>query len=89
MAAQARSITGPQIRAARALLDMSAQELADLTKLSRATIQRAELESNQTTAANIERILEALEKRGVIFLEGNGEGPGVRVRKQRSHGPRK
>lgn len=78
-------VTGAQIRAARALVGLSAQELASLTKLSRGTIQRAELESAQTTTANTERMVEALEKAGVIFLAENGEGPGVRLRKQKKN----
>ena len=78
-----RQITGAQLRAARALLNLSAQDLAEITKLSRGTIQRAELETAQITTANSERIAEALERLGVIFLASNGEGPGVRMRKQR------
>ena len=77
------SVTGGQIRAARALLDLSAQDLADITKLSRGTIQRAELESAQVTRVNVERIVEVLEARGVIFIASNGEGPGVRIRKSK------
>ena len=75
-------VTGGQIRAARAILNMSAQDLADATKLSRGTIQRAELESAQITVANTERIVDVLEAMGVIFIPANGEGPGVRLRKQ-------
>ena len=78
-----RQIVGAQIRAARALLDLSAQDLANLTKLSRGTIQRAELENAQITNANEERIVETLEKLGVLFLAENGEGPGVRLKKQK------
>lgn len=76
-------IVGAQIRAARGLLNLSAQELANLTKLSRGTIQRAELETAQTTTANEERIVESLEGLGIIFLPSNGEGPGVRLRKRK------
>ncbi len=72
--------TGAQIRAARALLNISAWELADKTKLSRGTIQRAELESAQLTASNIARIVETLEALGVIFIPANGAGPGVRLK---------
>jgi transcriptional regulator with XRE-family HTH domain len=74
-------ITGAQIRAARGLLDLSAQKLAEATKLSRGTIQRAELEKSEITVANADRIVEVLERLGVIFLPSNGEGPGVRRRK--------
>lgn len=74
-------VTGVQIRAARALLGLSAEELAVQTKLSRGTIQRAELEKAQITSANGERIVETLERLGVVFLPSNGDGPGVRLRK--------
>jgi len=77
-------VTGGQIRAARAILGVSAQDLADATKLSRGTIQRAELESAQVTAANTDRIVEVLEEMGVIFIAENGEGPGIRLRKSKS-----
>lgn len=80
MAEKKVRISGAQIRAARALLNLSAQQLADHTKLSRGTIQRAELETAQVTTANTERIVEALERLGIIFLVANGDGPGVRIR---------
>jgi predicted transcriptional regulator len=76
-------VSGAQIRAARAILNLSAQELAEVTKLSRGTIQRAELETAEVTASNTHRIVETLEEMGVIFIPSNGEGPGVRLRKQR------
>jgi hypothetical protein len=41
-----RGMTGPQLRAARALLGISAQRLADLTKLGIMTIRRAERSRN-------------------------------------------
>lgn len=83
MAGDPHSVTGAQIRAARALLGLSAEELAKRTKLSRGTIQRAELETAQITNANAERIVEALVQMGITFLPANGEGPGVRLRKGR------
>lgn len=79
MSGQAR-VTGAQIRAARGLLGISAQELADKTKLSRGTIQRAELGKTEITVANADRIVEALERLGVVFLAPGEHGPGVRLR---------
>lgn len=83
IAADRDQACGAQIRAARAILNLSAQDLAEITKLSRGTIQRAELETAQVTESNINRIVETLEKLGVIFLPANGEGPGVRLKTQR------
>ena len=83
MASQRIKLVGAQIRAARGLLGLSAQELADMCALSRGVIQRAELETAPITTANGARIMETLEKEGVIFLPSNVDGPGVRLRKRR------
>ncbi len=75
-------LTSAQIRAARALIRWSAEELARKTALSVATIRRAELTEDQTsmTAANDSAVRRALEAAGVEFIDGNGGGPGVRLR---------
>lgn len=73
-------ISGAQLRAARAILNLSAKELAEKTQLSRGTIQRAELEKTPVTASNMARMMETLERLGVIFISANGEGPGVRLK---------
>jgi transcriptional regulator with XRE-family HTH domain len=80
---QPRLLTGAQLRAARALLNLHAEELARDTKVSLRTIRRAEGVDGivPITAANAERLMEVLEKRGVKFLPMNGDGPGVRLRK--------
>ena len=48
------------------------------------TIRRAEVAENGTslTAANELAIKRALEGAGVEFIDENGSGPGVRLRKQ-------
>lgn len=68
-----------QIRAARALLGWSQSELADAASLSRPTVDRAERKN--VTDETMTAIRKALEKAGVIFVDENGEGPGVRLRK--------
>jgi hypothetical protein len=78
-------ITGPQIRAARALLGWSPVELATKSKLSYPTIQRAESAPGipPIQAPNLFAIQRALEGGGVIFLDaGKNEagGAGVRLR---------
>ena len=74
-----------QIRAARALVRWSAQNLADKSGVSWKTIQRMESQDGvpSATARNIEKIQRTLEDAGVIFIDENDEGPGVRLRKQR------
>ena len=72
-----------QIRAARALLRWSAEDLARESALGLNTIKRAELAEDETslTQANDLAVRRALEAAGVIFIDANGEGPGVRLRK--------
>jgi len=80
-------LTSAQIRAARALIRWSAEDLARETALSVATIRRAEIAEGEIsmTAANDLAVRRALEAAGVEFIDENGGGPGVRLRKhQRS-----
>jgi len=74
-------ITAAQIRAARSLVNMTGLELAERANLGLATIRRAEAATTTITKANLAAIRTALEAAGVIFVEENGEGPGVRLRK--------
>ena len=73
------------IRAARALLRWSAEDLTRETALSVATIRRAELSEDETsmTTANDMAVRDALEGAGVEFIDENGGGAGVRLRKRR------
>jgi hypothetical protein len=79
---EARNLTGPQIRAARALLQWSAEDLSRRSAVSVRTIRRAELAGQTTalTAANDLAIRRALETAGVVFIDENGGGSGVRLR---------
>jgi ribosome-binding protein aMBF1 (putative translation factor) len=76
-------LTPAQIRAARALLRWSAAELARASSLGANTIRRAEVADAETslTAANESAVRRALEAAGVEFIDENGGGPGVRLRK--------
>jgi transcriptional regulator with XRE-family HTH domain len=80
-----RPLISAQIRAARSLIRWSAEDLARQSSLSVATIRRAELTDGETsmTAANELAVRHALESAGVEFLDENGGGPGVRLRKPR------
>src|SRR5215831_3271453 len=75
----------------RALLRWSAAELAREAALGLATIRRAELAENATsmTTANDLAVRRALEAAGVEFIDENGGGPGVRLRKAHQHGKRR
>ena len=76
-------LSSAQIRAARALLRWSAADLARESALGSNTIRRAEVSEGQTslTAANELAVRRALEAAGVEFIDENGGGPGVRLRK--------
>ena len=75
-------LSSAQIRAARALLKWSAQELADASALGVNTIRRAETaeENIALTTANSMVLRRTLEAAGVEFIDENGGGPGVRLR---------
>jgi hypothetical protein len=79
------TITGAQMRAARALLRWSADDLAGRTQIGIATIRRAEATDGQLamTASNQLAIRRTLETAGILFIEENGEGPGARLKKER------
>ena len=78
-----KPLTNSQIRAARALLGWTANELSRQSAVSLRTIQRAELQETSMTAANDLAVRRSLEAAGVEFIEGNGGGEGVRFRKSK------
>jgi predicted transcriptional regulator len=80
-----------QIKAARALLAWSQEELAAVADVSIPTIKRLEaldgpLGGRSETGEKIRR---ALESAGIEFIDENGGGPGVRLRKRSSEKSRK
>ena len=77
------SLSSAQIRAARALLRWSVADLAQASTLGVNTIKRAEVaeEGTSLTVANDLAIRRAFETAGVVFIDENGGGPGVRLRK--------
>ena len=79
-----KPLTSAQMRAGRALIRWSAEDLARESALSVTTIRRAELTDNATsmTAANDLAVRRTLEAAGVEFIDENGGGPGVRLRKR-------
>ena len=78
------ALTSAQIRAARALIRWSAEDLARHSALGVTTIRRAELRESATqlTAANDLTLRRTLEAAGVEFISGSEVGgPGVRLKK--------
>jgi transcriptional regulator with XRE-family HTH domain len=76
------TLTGAQLRAARGLLNLSAAELAEETKLGLRTIRRAEQIHGPVsmTPANADTIVSVLKARGVEFLSEDQKSVGVRLR---------
>jgi hypothetical protein len=76
-------ITSEQVRAARALLRWEQRNLADASKVSLPSIKRLEISPGPLAAQarTVDAIRSALERGGVVFLDENGEGAGVRFRK--------
>lgn len=69
-----------QLRMARAALKIGVRDLATMAGVTTATITRFENERgglNQVTRAKLKS---ALESAGIIFIDQNGHGPGVRLR---------
>ena len=77
-----KPLTSAQIRAARALIRWSAEQLAKETAVGVTTIRRAELTASETklTRVNDQAIRRTLEAAGVEFIDADGGGPGVRLR---------
>ncbi|WP_028748329.1 transcriptional regulator [Rhizobium mesoamericanum] len=75
-------LTGAQIRAARALLRWTAEDLAESASVGLSTIRRAEAEDGlpSITAANLKLIRMTLENAGIEFITRNGGGVGVRFK---------
>ncbi|MDO8984261.1 helix-turn-helix domain-containing protein [Cypionkella sp.] len=71
------------MKAARALLGWSQSDLARASGISEPTIKRLESADGDIggRAATGDAICTALETAGVIFVSENGEGAGVRLKK--------
>lgn len=77
--------TGRQIAAGRALVGMTQAELSEAAKISTPTLKRMEASAGPAPgmANNIDAVVRALERAGVVFqnegdmIEG---GPGVRLK---------
>lgn len=76
------SITGQQIRVARAALSWSVQDLSDATGVGTATIVRYEMSEGAVPKSrknNLEIIRTSLEAAGIVFIGTPEDGPGIRM----------
>jgi transcriptional regulator with XRE-family HTH domain len=76
------SITAAQCRAARGLLGWTQQALADRAGIGTVAINQLENEVSQPRRATLDVIRRAFEAGGVEFIDENGGGAGVRLRKR-------
>ena len=78
-------INAAQIRAARALLDISQARLSAMSRVSESTIKRLEGASQiRGSAESIWKVQRVLEEAGVEFIPVEGDrGSGVRLRENK------
>ena len=83
-------INGAQIRAARALLDVSQTELSKLASVSVASVKRLETAAEVRGAAEtVWKVHKALEEGGIEFIPADElKGPGVRLRRSAGGNPK-
>ncbi|MER9573326.1 transcriptional regulator [Mesorhizobium opportunistum] len=74
-------ISPAQCRAGRALITWSQDQLSVASKVAKATIANFEVAKRSPYDRTLADIQAALEAAGVIFIDEDAEGPGVRLRK--------
>ncbi|GLS20706.1 transcriptional regulator [Labrys miyagiensis] len=72
-----------QVRAARGLLNLTQQDLAELSQVSLRTIVQLE-RGNKVSGSVLTALQLSLEAAGVEFIPDNGGGAGVRFKEPRS-----
>jgi transcriptional regulator with XRE-family HTH domain len=75
-------VTPGQCRAACGLLGWNQQELARNARVGIVTVHQLETGASQPRRATLDVIRRAFELAGVEFIDENGGGPGVRLRKR-------
>ena len=70
-----------QCRAGRALLEITQTQLAASAGLGLSTVVDFEKDRREVSSESVESIRRALIRAGVEFIDENGGGPGVRLRK--------
>ena len=76
-----RAISAAQCRAGRALVGLSREQLAALAGVPTRTLADFELSNTGTRAGTVDKLILALEAVGVEFIQENGGGAGVRLRR--------
>lgn len=74
-------VTSAQVRMARAALGWTVRDLAEATGLHRNTITNIEVGRYAGEPETLDLIRRVFSREGVIFIEENGGGAGVRLRR--------
>jgi transcriptional regulator with XRE-family HTH domain len=82
-------VTSAQVRMARAALNWTVRDLAAAAGLHRNTITNIEVGRYAGDPATLTLIRDVLTREGVEFIDENGGGAGVRLRKPGDKGPKK
>jgi DNA-binding XRE family transcriptional regulator len=75
-------VTSAQVKMARAALSWTVRDLAEATGLHRNTINNVEVGRYAGDPATLRKIEKVLVAAGVDFIDENGGGPGVRLRRR-------
>jgi transcriptional regulator with XRE-family HTH domain len=75
-------VTSAQVRMARAALNWTVRDLAEATHLHRNTITNIETGRYAGDVQTLTVIATVLKRAGIEFIDENGGGPGVRLRKR-------
>ncbi|MCI0601037.1 MAG: helix-turn-helix transcriptional regulator [Beijerinckiaceae bacterium] len=74
-------MTPLQLKLARTALSLTVRQAAELAEVSHETIVGIEAGRASVKEKTVTKVCAALAKAGVEFIEENGGGPGVRLRK--------
>ena len=74
-------IAPEQCRAARGLLDWSQQELAEKAGIGVVTVRQLEAGVHEPRRATLDVVRRCFETAGIEFIDENGGGAGVRLKK--------
>lgn len=80
-AAYEAAISPEQCRAARTVLNLSQTDLARAASVGRSTVSDFEATARRPKPVNLAALRDALETGGVVFIDPNGGGPGLRLQK--------
>ena len=76
-------VTSAQVKMARAALNWTVRDLAEATGFHRNTINNIEVGRYAGDPATLQKIERVFVAAGIDFIDENGGGPGVRLRKRR------